>query len=101
MTYSELERHWSHVFNCWYIVGTTTSTGEYYYLWTEQDTEEDEVPADAIENPECMHGAIIGTVAEIIDDIENCVGSFRDHGTEAQQEEAQAIVDMMKEVLQC
>ncbi len=92
MTYTETGRHESEIFDCTYIVGTT-STGEYYYFWTDQDAGENEIPADAIDSPECYHGALIGTLEEIIWEIENCVGSFREHGDEVQAEEAAEIVE--------
>lgn len=94
----ELERHYSDIFNCNYIVGET-ETGEYYYLWTWKDIEENEIPEDALSNPEAMHGAMIGTKEQIIDELESCVGNFRDYGDEEQVEEAQEIVDVMTEAL--
>ncbi len=93
----ELERYWSDTFNCWYIVGETDGT--YYYFWTERDTEENEIPDEALEEPQCFIGAMIGAKEEIIWELENCVGSFRYHGDEEQAEEAQNIVDMMTEAL--
>ena len=40
-----------------------------------------------------MHGALIGTADEIIWELENCVGSFRWIGDEAQAAEATEIVE--------
>ncbi len=96
--FKELERHFSPVFDCNYIVGET-ETGEYYYLWTWKNIEANEIPEDALNEPECMHGAMIGTKEEIIGELEECVGSFRYWGDEEQAEEAQEIVDMMVETL--
>ena len=93
----ELSRIYSEELGCEYIVGLHEES--FYYLWTEKRVEENEIPQEAIDSPECMHGCIIGTKEFIIDDIENCVGSFRYHGTEEQQEASAEVVETLIEAL--
>lgn len=73
-----------------YAVGKTED-GKYVYVWTKFNPEE--LTQDMIDNPECDHGAMVGTLDEIVDEIEECVGGFRYHGDEAQQEASWEVVE--------
>ena len=73
-----------------YAVGKTKD-GQFVYVWTKVDHEE--LTQDMIDNAECDHGAMIGTLEEIVEEIETCVGSYRDHGDEAQQEASWEVVE--------
>lgn len=73
-----------------YAVGKTEN-GQYVYVWTKFNPEN--LTQDMIDNSECDHGAIIGTLDEIVDEIEECVGGFRYHGDEAQQEASWEVVE--------
>lgn len=90
ITFTELERHESEILFCNYIVGVVGD--KYIYVWSQYSVEV-EIEECMITNPECMHGAMIGTKEEIIWELENCVGSFRECGDEAMEEESTEIVD--------
>lgn len=64
------------------------------YVWTYQMGLE-EVADEMIEFPLCEHGALVGSKEDLIWEVENCVGSFRDHGSEAQQEAAHEVVAVL------
>ena len=81
---------YSDVFDTYYAVGKTED-GQYVYVWTKFNHEE--ITQDMIESPECDHGAMIGTLDEIVDEIEECVGGFRYHGDEEQQEASWEVVE--------
>lgn len=93
MRYTEAARFESELFGCTYIVGKAEA-GEWVYIWTTSEVA-DEIPANLLESPTCYDGAMIGTVEQITDEIENCVGSFRHWGTTEQQEESAAIVETL------
>lgn len=81
---------YSDVLDTNYAVGRTKD-GQYVYVWTKFDHEE--LTQKMLENPECDNGAMIGTLEEIVEEIEECVGSFRYHGDEAQQEASWEVVE--------
>ena len=81
---------YSAVFDTNYAVGKTED-GQFVYVWTKFDHEE--LTQEMIKNPTCDHGAMLGTLDEIVDEIEECVGSFRYHGDAEQQEASWEIVD--------
>ena len=65
----------SDVLGCSYRFGRLGE--KFVYVWTNRDVEIDEIPEDGMSSPENLHGAIIGTLEEVRDDYENCVGAFR------------------------
>lgn len=92
MNFRETARYGSDILNCTYIVGHTED-GRYVYIWTTYDLEDNEIPADALADPTAMHGAMVGTKEEIVEEIETCVGSFRyTHEGEPEGEEAEEVV---------
>ena len=99
MKFTETARIYSELFECDYIVGKTDD-GQYVYVWTDREDIDSEFP-DYLLDGECMNGALVGTKEFIIDDIENCVGGFRYHGTPEQREEAEEIVETLKGGLEC
>lgn len=80
----------SDVLGCSYRFGKLSD--QYVYVWTNRDVEIDEIPEDALASPENLHGAIIGTLEEVRDDYENCVGAFRSFEN-PEAEEAHIIVN--------
>jgi hypothetical protein len=80
----------SDVLGCSYRFGKLGS--HFVYVWTNRDIEVNEIPEDGLESPENMHGAIIGTLEQVRDDYENCVGAFRSFEN-PEAEEAHIIVD--------
>lgn len=99
MKFIELERIANEVLTCEYIVGKTEND-QYIYIWTENEDIENEIPQDLLDNPEGFRGAMVGTKAEIVEEIENCVGSFRHHGDELLQEAATEVVETLIEALE-
>jgi hypothetical protein len=99
MKFNELERIASEVLTCEYIVGTTEN-GQYVYIWVENEEIDGEIPQNLLDNPEGFKGAMVGTKEQIIDEIENCVGSFRYHGDELLQEAATEVVETLLEALE-
>ena len=88
--FEELNRYGSEILGCDYIVG---KVGEkFIYIWSMYEVD-DEIDENMVNEPEAMHGALIGTADEIIWELENCVGSFRWIGDEAQAAEATEIVE--------
>lgn len=81
---------YSDVLDTNYAVGKTKD-GRYVYVWTKFDHEE--LTHEMLEKPTCDHGAMIGTLDEIVDEIEECVGGFRYHGDADQQEASWDVVD--------
>ena len=98
MKFKELERISSEILTCEYIVGEVEG-GKYVYIWAENEDIEDEIPEELLADPECFAGAMIGTKEEIAEHIEDCVGSFRWAGDEAQQEAANEVVETLLEAL--
>ena len=99
MKFNELERIASETLTCEYIVGTTEN-GQYVYIWSENEEIEKEIPQNLIDNPEGFKGAMVGSKAEIVEEIENCVGSFRYHGDELLQEAATEVVETLLAALE-
>lgn len=81
---------YSDVLDTVYAVGRT-SDGQYIYIWTKYDPEE--ITQEMIDSPTCDNGAMIGTLDDIVEEIETCVGSFRHHGDKKQQEAAWEVVE--------
>ena len=90
ITYEVETLIYSDVLDTHYAVGKTKDK-KYVYVWTKFNPEN--LTQEMVENPECDHGAMIGTLDEIVDEIEECVGSFRYHGDEAQQEASWEVVE--------
>ena len=101
MKYAKLASIFSELFDTHYIVGRTED-GQFVYVWTNctDYAEADEIPAALLDEPTDRNGALVGSADYIIDDIENCVGSFRDWGTDAQVAEASRIVDTLVGAIQ-
>lgn len=99
MEFNELERIASETLTCEYIVGKTEN-GQYVYIWSENEEIEKEIPQNLIDNPEGFRGAMVGAKAEIVEEIENCVGSFRYHGDELLQEAATEVVETLLAALE-
>ena len=83
---------YSDLFQCEYATGNTEE-GDYIYVWSMFDASE--YSDEMLENPECMNGAMIGTLEEITEEIEECVGGFRYHGGAEQQKESAEIVETL------
>lgn len=81
---------YSEVLDTNYAVGKTED-GQYVYVWTKFDHEK--LTQEMLENPTCDHGAMVGTLDEIVEEIEECVGGFRYHGDEAQKEVSWEVVE--------
>lgn len=92
MTYNQTAYISSDLFQCDYAVGYTTD-GQAVYVWSNIDV--DEYTQDMLERPGCFHGALVGSIDEVKWEIENCVGGFRYHGNEEQQEESAEIVETL------
>lgn len=90
ITYEVYTFIYSDVLDTNYAVGKTED-GRYVYVWTKFDHEE--LTDEMIENPTSDNGAIIGTLDEIVDEIEECVGGFRYHGDADQQEASWEVVE--------
>jgi hypothetical protein len=88
--FAVLFEYQSDVLDCSYRFGKLGE--EFVYVWTNRDVEIDEIPEDGLVSPENLHGAIIGTLEEVRDDYENCVGAFRSFDN-PEAEEAHIIVD--------
>jgi hypothetical protein len=80
----------SDILGCSYRFGKLGE--QFVYVWSNRDVEIDEIPADGLASPENLHGAIIGTLEEVRDDYENCVGAFRSF-SQPESGEAHIIVD--------
>lgn len=93
---NEMAYIYSDILGCTYAVGKTDD-GKYTYVWTERDIDTQEIPLSMVENTDCYHGAMIGTLEEIVEEIETCVGSFRHHGDEDQQEASWEVVSELLE----
>ncbi len=87
----------SEIFDCEYATGYTES-GRFVYVWSQLDIET--YTNEMIESPTCFHGAMVGTLEEITEEIEECVGSFRyiDDGPLA--EESALVVETLLEGLE-
>lgn len=81
---------YSDVLDTNYAVGRTPD-GQYVYVWTKFNHEE--LTQDMVENPSCDHGAMVGSLEDIVEEIETCVGSFRHHGDEEQQAASWEVVE--------
>lgn len=89
---NELTSIYNSILGCTYAVGKTDD-GRYTYIWTERDMDTEEIPLSMIENTDAYHGAMVGSLEDIVEEIETCVGSFRHHGDEEQQEAAWEVVE--------
>lgn len=98
MQFQELERISSDVLATEYIVGKVGN--QFVYVWTDQLEIDSEFPDGLLSDPECMNGALVGTKEEIVWELENCVGSFRDHGNEDQKEAAAEVVETLEAALE-
>lgn len=96
--FQEADRYHSDVFGTQYAVGTA-SGGRSVYVWGDQTAkgrfDQGQIPKGWLEQPQAERGAVMGTPGQIAWELENCVGSFADHGDETQQAEARALVDQL------
>lgn len=76
-----------------YMVARTSRGLAYIWTWW-SEIEEDDLDA-MIESPTAEHGAVVGPKEKLIWEVENCVGSYRWCGNEAQAEAAEEVVETL------
>ena len=93
MRFAEAARFESDLFGTTYVVGRTED-GLYVYVWA-PTVDDDEIPETYVTDATCDRGAVVGSIDEVIEELETCVGSFRYWGAPDQADEATAIVDRL------